>query len=248
MNLTPKDLTRAKQLTALSSPSERSRLTPTASWYRISNLADDETEVLIYDEIGWYGVSADDFVRELNDITTSKIRLRVNSPGGSVFDGIAIYNAIVTHPATVTAVVDGLAASAASFIICAAETTEIHRNAQLMIHDARGICVGNANDMQEMLDLLNLASDNIADIYQQKAGGTVAEWRAVMQEKGGAGRWYSAAEALEAGLVDTVLSKAGKNEDDPEPAEQEPAEDEDDLEDLLQGLDLAGIMNTAFGK
>src|SRR4026209_2051548 len=86
-------------------------------WYRIENSAgNDTTEIYIYDEIGYFGVTAADFVRELQNIRTSNIDLHLNTPGGDVFDGVAIYNALLNHRAHVNTYVDSLAASAGSFI------------------------------------------------------------------------------------------------------------------------------------
>lgn len=171
------------------------------SWYRIENKAGtDTTEVYLYDEIGFWGVPASEFVDELRAITTPKIDLHVNSPGGEIFDGIAIYNAILGHKATVTAYVDGLAASAASFIVQAAERVLIDRHAQMMIHDGQGICVGDSRDMRQLADLLDRSSDNIASIYAERAGGTVTAWRNRMREE----TWYSAAEAVDVGLADEL--------------------------------------------
>jgi len=169
-------------------------------WYRIENKADGPASVYIYDEIGYFGVTAKDFVNDLNGITASEIDLHLNSPGGDVFDGIAIYESLKSHSAKINVVVDSLAASAASFIAMAGDTVTMARNAQMMIHDAMGLCVGNAADMEEMIGLLNKCSDNIADIYAQRAGGTADSWR----EKMKAETWYSAQEAVDAGLADSV--------------------------------------------
>jgi ATP-dependent Clp endopeptidase proteolytic subunit ClpP len=212
-----------------------------SNWYRIYNVSASETEIFIYDEIGFFGVSADDFVQSLRDVTTPAIRLRINSPGGDVFDGIAIYNAIRTHPASVTSVVDGLAASAASFIAVAGDEVQMHRNSQLMIHDAHGIAIGNAAVMQEMRDLLDMASDNIADIYEQKTGTPAAEWRETMRED----KWYSAEDAVAAGLADVVLDKDGK----PVVAPDTEEEDEDtDEEELPDDIDVAALLREAFSQ
>lgn len=189
----------------------RAQLRAKKDWYRVvTNFIDqpDTAAIYVYDEIGYWGVTAQDFVQELAALKVASIELHINSPGGDVFDGIAIHSALKNHPAQVTAHVDGLAASAASFIAMAANKVVMERNAQLMIHDASGICVGDAKDMQDMADLLNMASDNIADIYAQKAGGSVEDWRAVMQGEA----WYSAAEAVDAGLADEV---AGESEAPP---------------------------------
>lgn len=171
----------------------------------------------LYDPIdswgGDWGVSAKEFTSALDalpkDVHT--IQLHVNSPGGEVFDGIAILNALRNHPARVIAVVDGLAASAASFIAAGADEVVMGRNAQMMIHDARGITLGNAADMQQMADLLNRLSDNIANVYASKAGGTVANWRQAMLAE----TWYSAEEAVTAGLADRVeVQEAATNDFD----------------------------------
>ncbi|MGB6179722.1 MAG: head maturation protease, ClpP-related, partial [Rhodococcus sp. (in: high G+C Gram-positive bacteria)] len=138
-------------------------------WYQIRNAAGDgSAEILIYDEIGdswWGGVSAKDFVRDIIAIDADTITIRINSPGGDVFDGIAIMNAIKAHPATVTVYVDGLAASAASFIAMAGNDIIIRRNAEMMIHDPSGFCYGNAADMTDLAAKLDRIGTNIATMY-----------------------------------------------------------------------------------
>lgn len=179
-------------------------------WYRIENkIANATAEVFIYDEIGYFGVTAADFVNELRDIDADTIELHLNTPGGDVFDGIAIYNALVEHAAEVTVIVDSLAASAGSFIAQAGDTISMTRNATLMIHDAWGLAIGNAADMREMAELLDKLSNNIADIYAERSGGTIDQWRDLMRAE----TWFSADEAVEAGLADEVRGRAstGKN-------------------------------------
>lgn len=172
------------------------------SWYEFRNESGDgPTELFIYDVVDeWFGVSAELFARELNSIDADEITVRINSPGGSVFDGIAILNALRGHKAKITTVVDGLAASIASVIAMAGDEIVMGRNSELMIHDASSVCVGQAKDMQSMADNLARASNNIASIYAEKAGGTVDEWRTAMLGES----WYSAEEAVAAGLADRV--------------------------------------------
>lgn len=173
-------------------------------WYSIVDKSeDDETVVYIYDEISWWGVSAADFSKEFTAIKTGKITLRVNSPGGDVFDGIAIMNTIKDHPATVTCVVDGLAASAASYLIQAADSIVMNQSSQIMIHDAIGVCVGNRDEMNSVAELLDKISANIAEIYAEKTGKSVKYWRDLMLAE----TWYSAEEAVNAGLADSVADK-----------------------------------------
>jgi ATP-dependent protease ClpP protease subunit len=186
---------------------------PGKSWYRIEARADGPAEVWIYDEIGYWGTTADEFCRDLALLDASEVLLRVNSPGGDVFDGLAIYNALLDHPAHVTARVDGLAASAASFLIQAADQVTMGRQSQMMIHDASGLCLGNASDMVEMGGMLDRISDSIAAIYNDRAKGGQKSWRARMRAE----TWYSAQEAVDAGLADAVMAMPKKR-----PAESEP--------------------------
>ncbi|HEY0637938.1 MAG TPA: head maturation protease, ClpP-related, partial [Pseudonocardiaceae bacterium] len=170
-------------------------------------------EVYLYDEIGFWGVMATDFVEQLIGIAASKIVLHVNSPGGDVFDGLAIYNALCDHPASIDVRVDGLAASAASFISMAGDNVVMNRGAQMMIHDASGLCIGNAADMADMQALLDRVSDTIAGVYAARAGGEAAAWRTAMRAE----TWYSPAEAVTAGLADSAVAEK------PGPGEQQPA-------------------------
>lgn len=229
MNLPPKlagVLARQREQAA----KQRERLGVEArDWYRIVNAADsDEAEVMLYDEIGgWWGYTADEFIRELRQITTSKMRVRVNSPGGSVFEGIAIANALRSHPATVTVQVDGIAASIASVIAMAADRIEMAPQTMMMIHDASGLCYGNAADMAEMEELLDLISDNIADAYAARAGGTREQWRDLMRNES----WYLPDEAVAAGLADEAIAVPQRGEP------VEPAEPDEDP--MARHFDLA---------
>lgn len=171
------------------------------SWYRLTNLASGvgNAELYIYDEIGLWGITAASLVQELQNLEAVHIDLRINSEGGDVWDGIAIYNALCTHPASVTTYVDGLAASSASFIAQAGGKVLIARNGTMMIHDASGVCIGNAQDMVDMAELLDRTSDNIADIYAQRCS-TVGVWRRAMKNVS----WYVGQEAVDAGLADEI--------------------------------------------
>jgi len=201
---------------------------------------DGVARIRLYDVIdswgGYWGVSAKEFAETLDglDDDVSEIRLHINSPGGEVFEAVAILNLLRNHKARVVSIVDGLAASAASFIACGADETIMGDNSQLMIHDAWGICIGNANDMTSMSELLNHLSDNIASIYAAKSGTDVAGWRTAMLAES----WYSADEAVEAKLAD----RAGAVEEEGDPVEIEKDEEVDpfDLSTFkFQGRDNA---------
>lgn len=171
-------------------------------WYRITNRA-GLAEIAIYDEIGMLGVSAQDFVAELRGLKAERIDLHLNSPGGEVFEGFAIYNALREHPAQVHVQVDSLAASIASVIAMAGDRIEMAKTATMMIHDGMGLAVGNAADMRKTADLLDQMSDTIAGVYADRAGGTVADWRDRMRAE----TWYTAQEALDAGLCDAITGQ-----------------------------------------
>lgn len=187
---------------------------PTATdWFRIEDVVQNEAggtsaDVYVYGVIGggfWSdGVSAKDFVKTLAEVDADTINLYVNSPGGSVYDGIAMKAAIERHSANVIAHVDSLAASAASFLIMGANEVVMGADADLMIHDALMITWGNAADHRDGADELDRVSDKISAMYARKASGDAADWRALMVAE----TWYSADEAVEAGLADRVASEA----------------------------------------
>jgi ATP-dependent Clp endopeptidase proteolytic subunit ClpP len=169
-------------------------------WFSIENRADNAARVDIYDEIGMFGTTAADFRAQVRDLQVDRIDLHLNSPGGEVFDAIAILNTLRDHPAKVNVTVDGVAASSASFLAMAGDTVTMARNAELMIHDAWGLAVGNAADMRDLAERLDQVSNNIASIYAERAGGTVEKWRGIMHAE----TWFSAQEAVDAGLADRV--------------------------------------------
>lgn len=188
----------------------------TGPWYRISNEvgtgADGTPEILIYGEIGsdWFpeDVLAYTFVRDLAAVDAPAITVRINSPGGFVFDGIVIYNALKDHPAKVHVIVDGLAASAASFIAMAGDTITMNRASEMMIHDAWGLAIGNSADMLDMAQFLDRQSNKVAGIYAARAGGPVERWREAMTAE----TWYSPTEAVAAGLADEATDSDAATE------------------------------------
>lgn len=189
-------------------------------WYRMQAEPDTRTaEIFIYDVIGgwFYGVDAASLVRDLADLDVDEITVRVNSPGGAAFDGIAIMNALHRHKARIIATVDGLAASAASVIIQAADEVVMGRGSELMIHDASNYAWGNAADLRNEADSLDKLSGAIAGIYAERAGGTPEEWRTAMLAE----TWYTAEEAVTAGLADRVEGTESSPDPETEPAESE---------------------------
>ncbi|EQM75911.1 MULTISPECIES: head maturation protease, ClpP-related [Microbacterium] len=158
----------------------------------------------LYGPIGsyWDGIRAADVVREVRDLDVATLNVYINSPGGDVYEGIAIRNVLRETSAHVVVQIDSLAASAASFIACAGDEIVISDHAEIMIHDAWNIAIGNADDIRTVADDLDRLSDNIAAMYAERAGGDPAAWRAVMKAE----TWYSAEEAVAAGLADRLAS------------------------------------------
>jgi len=198
--------------------SQRNQKAP--NWFRIENAHVDSenatsetTKVFIYDVIGdsWWEDStpANEFVKQISNIHTPKIELHLNSPGGDIFDGVAIYNALKAHPAEVTVVVDALAASAASFIAQAGDKVIMTKAATMMIHDGSAMAWGPASVMRDTADLLDKLSNTVAEIYSDRAGQNVEFWRNLMIEE----TWYNSHEAVAAGLADEI-GEDTKEEDD----------------------------------
>lgn len=161
----------------------------------------EAAEIFIYQDIGeslFGGVSAKTFVADLKAAgKVSHIDLRINSFGGDVFDGLAIYRKLVDHPASITAHVDGIAASIASVIAMAGDEIRISEAGQMMIHDASGLTVGNAADMRSMADVLDTVSASIADVYVKRTGQKHDTVRAWMADE----TWFGATKALELGFA-----------------------------------------------
>lgn len=150
---------------------------------------------------GWWGdIDAAAIVPAIRDLDVDDLSVFINSPGGDVYDGVAIRNALRNHAARVTVTIDGLAASAASFIALAGDDVVISDGAEIMIHDAWTVAAGNADELAAVVEDLDRISNNIAGMYAKKAGGTADAWRQLMKAE----TWYSAEEAVAAGLADRL--------------------------------------------
>lgn len=174
---------------------------PREAGYTIRNAAGDEAVVRIYDEIWWLGVSADSLVNDLDGITAPKIRVEINSPGGDVWDGVAIYNALRNHPAQITTRIDGMAASIASVIFQAGDRRIVHASSQMMIHNAWGATVGDHQDHADMVTVLQQQDKVIANIYAAHGNESADHYKALMNDE----TWLVGDEIVAAGLADEVV-------------------------------------------
>jgi ATP-dependent protease ClpP protease subunit len=166
----------------------------------------DTTEILLYDEIGMWGIQAGDFVRELQMISTGNILVRVNSPGGDVFDGLAMFNALRGMAAggvKVQTHVDGVAASIASVIALAGDTRTAAENAFFMIHNPWSIVIGDARDMRQMAGVLDKITGQLVKLYAG-ASALAPEMIVAMLD---AETWLDAQEAKAGGFIGDILDE-----------------------------------------
>jgi ATP-dependent protease ClpP protease subunit len=172
----------------------------TRRWYDFRAQARG-TEIVLYDEIGAFGIPAKAFLDELKALgPLAELTVRINSPGGSVFDGVAIYNALKRHDAVITVWVDGIAASIASVIAMAGDEVVMPENAMLMLHDPAALVIGTAADMRAMAEALDKMKAGMAAAYRDKSGRSDAEIEARMAAE----TWLSAQEAVDLGFADRV--------------------------------------------
>lgn len=175
-----------------------------AKWFEIKNASDESADVYLYDYIGdpWLQSDAASVVKQLQGLTAKKINLRINSPGGSVFDGIAIYNALARHPAEVTSYVDGIAASIASVIALAGRRVLIAENAMMMIHDPSAVAMGRASDLRKTADVLDQIKETIINTYATRTGMDRDSLAKLMADE----TWFTAAEAVDMKLADEAIA------------------------------------------
>lgn len=157
--------------------------------------------IVIYGDIGW-DITASDFSRELSALgEVDEIEVRINSFGGDVFQGLAIYNRLKEHKARVTVHIDGIAASAASVIAMAGDDIEMGEATFVMIHDAWIFIAGNAAALRKQADQLEAVSAQMAAIYQRRTSASMEQVREWMAEE----REFTAAEAVEFGFADRMF-------------------------------------------
>jgi ATP-dependent Clp protease protease subunit len=162
-------------------------------------------EIHIYDEIGLWGINAADFIRDLKGLgALDTINLRINSPGGSVFDGLAIHNSLKRHKARVVVTVDGIAASIASVVAMAGDEVVMPANALMMIHNPSGGVLGTSKDMRELANVLDKIKEGLISAYAERTGidrDAIAE---LMDDE----TWLDPSEAVRMGFADRVEEPA----------------------------------------
>ena len=169
-------------------------------WYNIQNKAGETADIYIFDEIGTYGVTAPDFISEIKGLKDMPINLRINSLGGDVFDGMAMYNVIKRREAKTTVYIEGIAASIATIIALGADEVIMAENSLFMIHNAWGGTSGEAKDMRKTAETLDKISSELTEIYVKKTGLSFEAISEMMDEE----TWLNAQEAFNLGFIDTI--------------------------------------------
>ena len=170
--------------------------------------ASEPATLQIFDQIGedWFGgsgISAKAFSQALQDVGQGPLVIEINSPGGNVWDGLAIYNMLRGRQAPVTTRVVGIAASIASIIALAGDTVEIADAALFMIHDPSGMVAGTSEEMRKMADALDQHAEVLAGIYSKVTGRPTSQIRTAMKEE----TWFTAQEAIQFGLADKMTEE-----------------------------------------
>jgi ATP-dependent Clp protease protease subunit len=169
-------------------------------WYAISETENDTAEISIYDEIGGFGVGAKQFLGELSRLKGKHLHLRINSPGGSVVEGTAIFNALRRHQGGVTVHIDALAASMASVIAMAGMPVYMADNALLMVHNPWTITAGDSDELRKEADLLDKLKASIRNAYQRKTGLPEDQLQGMMDAE----TWLDSVDAVALGFVDAI--------------------------------------------
>ena len=172
----------------------------TQNWYDIKNSSADTADIFIYSEVGGYDVNAQSFIEELKELKDKALNIHVNSLGGSVFDGMAIYNALKNHKHKVTTKVEGIAASIASVIVMAGDTIEMAENSLFMIHNPFTMAGGDASELRKTADVLDKIRDEIASIYASKSAQDIETLVGLMNVE----TWFNASETIDSGFANEI--------------------------------------------
>ncbi len=173
-------------------------------WFAIKSASDDTTDIMIYEDVGIWGVTAKDFIAELNAIATPKIAVRINTMGGEVFDGLAIYNSLKKCPKDVTVIVEGIASSVGSIIAMSGKKILMAPQSMMMIHMPWSYCQGNATAMRKEAAILDKIADEMVQIYTARTGLDSAKIKAFLEDE----TWMTAEECRANGFCDGLTDTA----------------------------------------
>jgi ATP-dependent protease ClpP protease subunit len=174
--------------------------TPTQKFYALEKSDNGEATIHLYDEVGAFGSGSKEFLADLGKLDGQHIHLRINSPGGSVVEGTAIYNALRRHKGGLTVHIDALAASMASVIAMAGAPVYIADNALLMIHNPWTVSAGDSDQLRREAALLDKLKDSLRNAYVRKTGMEADRIAQMMDEE----TWLDAVEAVALGFADAI--------------------------------------------
>lgn len=174
--------------------------TPTPKFYALEQSDNGEATIHLYDEVGAFGSGSKEFLADLGKLDGQHIHLRINSPGGSVVEGTAIYNALRRHKGGLTVHIDALAASMASVIAMAGAPVYIADNALLMIHNPWTVSMGDSDQLRREADLLDKLKDSLRNAYVRKTGMEADRIAEMMDQE----TWLDAVEAVALGFADAI--------------------------------------------
>lgn len=169
------------------------------TWYNLK-ASDTKATISIFDAIGEYGVSAKNFLNDLRGVKASEVDVEINSPGGDVFAGIAIYNGLRQSGKKINVKIMGVAASAASLIAMAGDTIDMPANTFLMVHNPWSFAMGSAEDMRDTADMLDKIGSSLVATYAKRTGKSDEEITALLNAE----TWMTAQEAVDAGFATSV--------------------------------------------
>lgn len=174
------------------------------TWYNIVAKSNTSADIDIFGEIGYWGVTAKDFFKSLKDLgKVNRLNVTLNSEGGSIIEGNAIYNILKDHPAYVSTDIVGIALSMGSVIAMASDELKIAENGLFMIHNPWGIAMGDAKDLRKHAEVMDKMKAGLITAYRNKVDISESELSDLMNDE----TWYTAQEALDAGFVDSITGK-----------------------------------------
>lgn len=176
------------------------------SWYSIKNKTDGVLDLSIHDEIGFWGVTASEFIKDLQSHKNVKsVNLSIHSPGGSMLDGFAMHNALSSFPAKIYGHVTGVAASAASLVLMASDVISMPEDAFIMVHNPHGVVMGGSDDMRDYADLMDKLSNSAVNIYSKRTGIDGDTIKEMLNSE----TWMNGKDAIDNGFADTLTDAVG---------------------------------------
>lgn len=211
----------------------------------VANAGEDTATVYCYAPIGdYFGIAAEDFAKQLMAITAPNITLRMDCPGGDVFAARAMAAAVREHPATVTCQIDGLCASAATYLACASDVVAMGPGSFWMIHNSWSVTIGDAMDHMNAHDLLVQIDATIVAEYVRASGQTSEQIVAWMEAE----TWFAPQAAVDAGFANSVIDTAASTnaanwnlsvfKNAPKIAKPNPTPKPHDIEQMARRLEL----------